>query len=73
MPIIDLDMTFLGASYFIDKIKREEILKKNLLIVSPDCNGVPRAKKFRDILELNGVEASFGFIADYLESKDANR
>jgi phosphoribosylpyrophosphate synthetase len=69
MPIIDLDMVFLGASYFLDKINREEISKKNLVIVSPDCNGVPRARKFKDILELNGIEASFGFIADYMEGK----
>ena len=63
-------MVYLGASYFMDKIKREEISDKKLVIVSPDCNGVPRAKKFRDILEMNGVEASFGFIANYLQGKD---
>jgi phosphoribosylpyrophosphate synthetase len=69
MPIIDLDMVFLGASYFLDKIRREEISSKKLVIVAPDCNGVPRAKKFRDVLELNGIGASFGFIADNM--KDA--
>jgi phosphoribosylpyrophosphate synthetase len=68
MPIIDLDMIFLGASYFLDKIKQKEISSKKVVVVAPDCNGVTRAKKFKDVLELNGVNVSFGFIATNIKA-----
>lgn len=63
MPIIDLDMVYVGASYFIEKIAQGEI-SSNPIIVSPDVNGAIRARKFRDILELNGIPATFGFVAE---------
>lgn len=67
MPIIDLDMSYLGASYFIEKIKREEI-SKEVVIVSPDTVGVTRARKFKEILDLYGIKCSFGFVAEFRDN-----
>ena len=64
MPIIDLDMVYVGASYLIEKMAKGEIAF-NPVIVSPDVNGAVRARKMRDILELNGIPATLGFISDY--------
>lgn len=69
MPIIDLDMVYVGASYFIEKIQKGEI-NSNPVIISPDVNGAIRARKMKDIMELNGVPATLGFISD---SKDFNK
>jgi hypothetical protein len=63
MPIIDLDMVFVGASYFLEKIAKNEVCA-NPVIVSPDVNGAVRARKFKDILELSGIPAKIGFVAD---------
>ncbi len=67
MPIIDLDMVFVGASYFLEKISKHEI-SANPVIVSPDVNGAVRARKFKDILELSGIPAKIGFVADFREN-----
>lgn len=69
MPIIDLDMVFVGASYFLEKIAKHEI-SANPVIVSPDVNGAVRARKFKDILELSGIPAKMGFVADLKEIKN---
>jgi hypothetical protein len=64
MPIIDLDMVYVGASYFLEKIEKGEIAS-NPVIVSPDVNGAVRARKFKDILEVSGVATTFGFFVEY--------
>ena len=71
MPIIDLDMSYLGASYFIEKIAKGEI-NENLVVVSPDTFGVTRAKKFKEILEIYGINSTFGFIADFIDNNKLN-
>lgn len=63
MPIIDLDMVYAGASYFIEKISKGDITP-NPIIISPDVNGAERAKKFKEILELYGIPARLGFVAE---------
>ncbi len=67
MPIIDLDMSYLGASYFIEKIGKGE-LNDNLVIISPDTVGVTRARKFKEILDMHGINTTFGFIADFIDN-----
>jgi ribose-phosphate pyrophosphokinase len=69
MPIIDLDMVYVGASYFLEKIAKGEI-SSNPVVVSPDVNGAVRARKMKDILEISGIPAKIGFISDY---KDSNK
>mgnify|MGYP007031270244 CR=1 FL=1 len=61
-------MGCLGASYFIDKIKREDI-NNDVVIVSPDTFGVTRARKFKEILDLYGIKASFGFVAEFVDNQ----
>lgn len=56
IPIIDLDMTCLGVSYFIEKLKRKEI-SKDVIVISPHVLSVPRAKHFQQLLNKNGFEA----------------
>lgn len=63
MPIIDLDMVYVGASYFLEKIATGEI-SSNPVVISPDVNGAVRARKMKDILEISGVPAKIGFMND---------
>lgn len=72
MPIIDLDMVYVGASYFLEKIAKEEI-SSNPVIVSPDVNGAVRARKMKDILEISGIPAKIGFINDYKNMEQENK
>ncbi len=60
-------MSCLGASYFIEKIQKEDI-NNDVIIVSPDTYGVTRARKFKEILDLYGIKASFGFIAEFVDN-----
>lgn len=56
IPIIDLDMTGLGVSYYIEKLKIGKIFN-NPVIISPHISSVSRAKKFQEMLNANGFEA----------------
>jgi phosphoribosylpyrophosphate synthetase len=70
MPIIDLDMVYVGASYFIEKIAKGEI-GPNPVIISPDVNGAIRARKLKDILELNGITTTIGFLAEFGDNNNS--
>lgn len=56
IPIIDLDMTCLGVSYYVEKLSKGEMMN-NPVIISPHVSSVPRARKFQDMLNANGFEA----------------
>jgi len=71
MQFLELDMVYLGASYIVEKISRGEI-GDSPVIVSPDVNGTSRARKMKDILELSGVPASLGCMAEYKEHGSNN-
>jgi phosphoribosylpyrophosphate synthetase len=54
---------------FLEKIASGGI-SENPVIVSPDVNGTLRARKIKDILELNGYPVSLGCMAKYKEHGD---
>lgn len=56
IPIIDLDLTALGATYFVEKLLAGKMLK-NPIVVSPHVSSVPRAYKMQEILNQHGFEA----------------
>ena len=69
MQFNEIDMVYVGASYFLEKISRGAI-SENPVIVSPDVNGTLRARKIKDILELSGFPVSLGCMAKYKEHGD---
>jgi hypothetical protein len=69
MQFDELDMVYVGASYFLEKMAKGEI-SDNPVVVSPDVNGTIRARKMKDILELSGYPVSYGCMAEYKEHGD---
>lgn len=69
MPVIDLDLTALGVSYFKEKMIRKEI-SKNPLIISSNILNVVNAKKFVELLNRNGFECDLGFFAKNTKEED---
>lgn len=69
IPIIDLDLTCIGAGYFIEKLKNSQI-SSEIVIVSPHVLSVPRAMKFQQLLNKNGFDCGFGFIAESSKSSE---
>lgn len=56
IPIIDLDMTCLGVSYFLEKLSNNQI-NKEIIVIAPHVRSAPRAKYLQELLNKNGFEA----------------
>ena len=69
IPIIDLDMSGLGVSYYQEKLHKNEI-QHNPIIISPHMNSLVRAKKFQQLMNSNGFESGIGFIAQSHKSSE---
>ena len=56
IPIIDLDMTCLGVSYFLEKLSNNQI-NKEIIVIAPHVRSAPRDKYLQELLNKNGFEA----------------